>query len=74
MDNCLGSRCMRVAKLKMIIKTQRKYIKLLGKELNETVPIASSHGWRSSKSAIQEGIFLRALLEEYKDEDGEVDE
>jgi len=35
-----------------LIEAQDKYIKLLIEELDETVPIASIHGWKSSRFEI----------------------
>ena len=40
------------------------YIDLLGAELDETVPIAHLHGWKSSR--YEEGVKLRAAIENHE--------
>ncbi len=35
--------------MKQLLKEYKNYIKLLGEELDETVPIAHAHGWRSTR-------------------------
>lgn len=45
----------------MLIAAQREYIKLIGDELYETVPLAAMHGWKSTRH--EEGKRQRAVME-----------
>lgn len=45
------------------------YIDLISAELDETAPMASLHGWKSSR--VEEGERLRAAIEKYGSEKGE---
>ena len=44
-----------------LIKTLQEYIVLLGKELDEVVPMASVHGWKSSR--YEEGKVARRKIQ-----------
>jgi len=44
-----------------LIKTLQEYIVLLGKELDEVVPMASVHGWKSSR--FEEGKKMREKID-----------
>lgn len=44
-----------------LIEAQKEYIKLLVEELNETVPIANAHGWKSSK--FEQGKIIRDKID-----------
>lgn len=59
---------MRLQKLQFsqLIEAYDEYIKLLGDELNEVVPLAARRGWKSSR--VDEGIKLRAKIKEFKDQ------
>lgn len=44
-----------------IVKKQKEYISLLGEELDELVPLASIHGWNSSR--VKTGERIRSEIE-----------
>ncbi len=50
-----------MSKKDMLIAAQREYIKLIGDELYETVPLAAMHGWQSTRH--EEGKRQRAVTE-----------
>ena len=47
-----------------LIKLQEQYIQLLIAELEEVVPIAHIHGWRTSR--FEEGELIRQKMKEQK--------
>lgn len=49
-----------------LIKALEKYIVMLGKELDEVVPMASIHGWKSSR--YEEGKKMREKIKKFKEE------
>lgn len=49
-----------------LIKAYESYIELLSEELNEVVPIASIHGWRSVR--YEKGEVLRNEIESIKEQ------
>lgn len=49
-----------------IIDAQERYIALLDEESTELVPLATMHGWRTSR--YEQGVKLRAEIKEAMDE------
>ena len=49
-------------KVEKLIKAKDKYIKLLEDELEETVPIAANHHWRSTRH--EKGKEIRGMINE----------
>jgi hypothetical protein len=47
-----------------LVQTQEEYIELLREELHEIVPLASVHGWKSSRA--DKGIELRERIDRAK--------
>ena len=52
-------------KLKDLMEAYDEYIELLGQELDETVPIAYNHHWRSDK--YEKGEAARAKIKQVKE-------
>lgn len=48
--------------MQKLLDLQSEYIKLLGDELEEVVPIASIHGWKSSR--YEAGLKLREEIKQ----------
>lgn len=48
-----------------LVKKQKDYISLLGEELDEIVPLASTHGWKSSR--VEEGENIRLEIKSLED-------
>jgi hypothetical protein len=54
----------KVEKKNALIKALEEYIVLLGKELDELVPLAAVHGWKSSR--FEEGKAARRKIQRLK--------
>ncbi len=51
-------------RLQELAKAYEEYVDLLAKELNETVMMATVHGWRSTRYSL--GVALRERIENLK--------
>jgi hypothetical protein len=47
-----------------LVQTQEEYIELLREELHEIVPLATAHGWKSSRA--DKGIEIRGKIDKAK--------
>ena len=58
----------KVDKLTELVQALEEYITLLGKELDEVIPMAAVHGWKSTR--FEEGKKLRALISAQREKMG----
>ena len=54
----------KVDKLTELVQALEEYIVLLGKELDEVIPMAAVHGWKSSR--YEEGKVARRKIQRLK--------
>jgi len=54
----------KVEKLTELVQALEEYITLLGKELDEVIPMAAVHGWKSSR--YEEGKVARRKIQRLK--------
>lgn len=53
--------------LKELISTQREYIALLGKALDESIGFLYAHGWKAKEEDVKLGEKLRKRIAEIED-------
>ena len=54
-----------LARLKELVGCYEEYVSMLRDELNDVVPIAHNHGWRSGR--YEQGQKIRAKIAEFKE-------
>ena len=58
---------MKKSQLKKIITAYKEYVDLLAAEIDELVPVAHVHGWKST--GYEKGKRLRAKIKELEEKD-----